>query len=653
MIQIKPVDKFYTNVETHSKKLRTLKYNYRRLFNFSDEIWIRIFSYMNVFKAIFEVNPYIENAKPKKMHIPNNVSSLCSVDFLSTVKKEEYYSILKSVPKNIQSLESCEKMNSIHSFTTDIFFLYPFRYLKTLILNHMFNEVIQPGIFPETLTYLNLGMTFNQKLVKGTFPQNLEVLIFSDCFNKPIKKDVLPNHLLKLELGRMFNKAFKRNFRFPSTLEEIQLGENFDQGLRYSFFPKKLKKLIILNNHFSKRIQRLPRNLHHLKISKYQHDIPSDWFPLSINTIHFDILMGKMMMTYLSPNLIEFTISSEYQYPILFKLNPYIQKYIIKHHQTQQLHEDFFIEYDKMNELVLYDSFKLFNFRLHESVKTLKIVNITLSPLRQFYLPNHLVTLSICYNHFPLEKGTLPPNLQELIMLEYKFPLMKGILPDKLKKLDINRYYSKRPIEPGVLPSSLKILKIGFDYTSENQTLIVGSIPNKVKELCLYGIHTRYPIGIFPSNLEKLILSSLIQPIEQGFLPKKLKSLSIHNRFNHVIEPNTLPKKLRYLNLGNEYFKPFKKNVLPTSLIHLRLGDSFNQSLEDVLPASIQYLRFGESFSREIPYHQIPKCKWVKLNGNYVNTALKNKPSHVKIELFDSSNRYPSDNESYGYYSDD
>ncbi len=642
-----------TYLHNHSKKLRQFIYKYRHLFNFSKEIWIQIFFYLNTFIMNFHEN--MENEK-KEIHIPPNIFTL-EVNYLFTYMKDPYQ-LLKSVPKNIQNLHSHElsfrRYEEEFKIKTDIFFLYPFRNLIQLTFNEFFNLPLTPNIFPESLRYLNLGHSFEHKLLKNVLPKRLETLILSYEFNHPIKKGILPDSLVKLVFGNKFNKAFKRNFKFPSSLEKLYFYGCFNQGLRYSFFPKNLKSLKITYSDFDHRIQRLPRRLIELYISNYQYDIDKSWLPFSIQSVIFNKLYGNMLFNYLPINLKHFSIHDVYEKPILFNLHSNIDEYNVKPNKHQKLGENFYLKYNKLKKLDLNYELDDFHFHLPDSVEVLNILRITKSPLKPFHLPYNLVELNIQSNYsFELEKNILPPNLKKLVLTYYTFPLEKDVLPIHLKTIELfkDTYDYPHIIQPDVLPSNLEVFKIYLNQWNKKEILVKGTLPKKLKELSIYGNHTNFPVGFFNYHLEKLKIEKFYQPIIKGLFPNKLKNLSFHSDFNHEIHENALPKKLRYLNLGNSYSLPLRPNVLPKSLIHLSTGDSFNHSLVNVLHENIKYLHFGTSFTKTIPYEQLVHLKKIKLFYPNIQCVLINKPSHVLIDTFEK-NQYPSDNDSYGYYSD-
>ncbi len=644
-----------TYYDNHSKKLRQFIYKYRHLFQFPKSIWIHIFSYLNIF--VLHCYQNIESEK-KEIRIPPTVSTLELNHFFSYVNNP--YQLLKLNPKNIKTLHSHEFVNSYEErdmiqLKKDIFFLFPFTNLVKLTFNEYFNSPLESNIFPKTLTFLNLGNSFNQKLSKNVFPEKLETLIFGSEFNLPVKKGILPNNLIELKFGTKFDKAFKRNFKFPPNLENLKFGQNFNQGLRYSFFSKKLKSLKIDSHHFDKRIQRLPRNLVKLMMYKYNHDIPKSWFPISISTIKFNKLNGSMLFHDLPLNLKHFSIQNEYIKPILFTLHSEIKEYQVRPNIYQNLHENFYLQYDKIKMIEFNFDIDEFYFKLPDSIEVLTIYRIVKSPLKKFHLPHNLIELNIRSNYcFRLEKDVLPPKLQKLSLGNYSFPIDKGVLPQSLKTIELFKESADYEyiIKPGVLPENLVVCKIHICRWRPRKVIVKGTLPKKLKELYIYGQHHNFTVGIFNHHLEKLMIEKFEQPIIEGLFPNKLKNLSFHLGFNHDIPENVLPKKLRYLNLGNTFYKPLKVNVLPKSLIHLSTGDSFNHSLVDVLPPNIKYLNFGKSYYKQIPYEQLVHLKKVKLFYPNITPCLLNKPNHVFIETFEEEHSYSDDNDSYGYYSD-
>lgn len=651
MRNVKKLTDINTYPKTYSQELRKFIYKYKHILHFSKEIWIQIFSYMNTFRIYFD-----QLEKHKKINIPPSITTLELNYFLSHVKNPT--EVIVSMPQNIQTLRSLERSNTylsnLHDLNvkSDVFFLYPFRNLKKLYFNDSFNELLKPNIFPKTLNFIHLGDAFNQKLTKDIFHEGMKTIIFGDSFNQPVRPDILPDSLENLEFGDHFDLFFKRKFKFPSNLKNLEFGMNFGRKLRYSFFPKKLESLKLKNSKYNSIIKKLPRKLRHLHIGGYYYDIDRNWFPNSIETVYFYNLYSKMLFHELPINIKKFKIENDYRQPILFTLNPYIESYDVKPYPEQNLHEDFYLNYNKIVHFELKDVFHDLHFKLPESVQIISLFSI-LKPLKKFFLPSNLYELNFhsIYGH-KLTKDVLPPNLDRLRLGNYDFKLEKDVLPNRLSLFELcksSREYS-HIIEPGVLPESLRYFTVHIPHYRKTNVIVEGTLPKKLKELTIHGYHTFFNEGIFNIHLEKLMIDKFNQPITQGLFPRKLKSLSFYFDFNLKIDENTLPPKLRYLNLGNSYCQPIEKNVLPLSLIHLRFGDSFNYPLHDVLPPNLEYLRFGICFFQELPYNQIPKIKIVKIHQNCVVKAMNKKPCQVILHSFEEN--YPSDNDSYAYYSD-
>jgi FNIP Repeat len=141
--------------------------------------------------------------------------------------------------------------------------------LQFLIVGHGFNRPLPYNILPSSLIELSLGTAFNQMIPNNVLPENLEILEFGHKFNQllprlpvslkslllrgdynqPLTKYegegqeimLLNNGLLKLELSASFNHNLDK--ALPSSLQELILGDDFNQPISNGSLPNDLKRL--------------------------------------------------------------------------------------------------------------------------------------------------------------------------------------------------------------------------------------------------------------------------------------------------------------------------------------------------------------------------------------------------------------------------
>lgn len=65
----------------------------------------------------------------------------------------------------------------------------------------LFNDLVPPGLIPESVTELAFGDSFNQEILPGVIPESVEYLRFGNSFDKPLNKDILPRGLKALMLS--------------------------------------------------------------------------------------------------------------------------------------------------------------------------------------------------------------------------------------------------------------------------------------------------------------------------------------------------------------------------------------------------------------------------------------------------------------------
>ncbi len=119
------------------------------------------------------------------------------------------------------------------------------------------------GVFPNHLKYLNLG-SYNQILTPGIIPNSVTKIVFEDRFNQPLLPDSLPKNLKHLVLGKEFNQPIL-NEELPSTLIYMKLGKKYTCDIDESILNRvyiNLKIFIENDELYEKTIEKIQIPFH-------------------------------------------------------------------------------------------------------------------------------------------------------------------------------------------------------------------------------------------------------------------------------------------------------------------------------------------------------------------------------------------------------
>ncbi|GAM21967.1 hypothetical protein SAMD00019534_051420 [Acytostelium subglobosum LB1] len=143
------------------------------------------------------------------------------------------------------------------------------RSLAVLEFGNSFDQPINPGSLPSSLTSIHLGYQFNHMIIHGTLPSSLKSLEFSDRFNQCIAPGVLPMSLTKLTMGFLFEQTLEPG-ALPSSLLELRFGtySKYRQPFVAGTLPPSLKHLSLGSNYSEPIVSgALPDSLTYLKLS--------------------------------------------------------------------------------------------------------------------------------------------------------------------------------------------------------------------------------------------------------------------------------------------------------------------------------------------------------------------------------------------------
>ncbi|EGC32772.1 hypothetical protein DICPUDRAFT_155236 [Dictyostelium purpureum] len=260
------------------------------------------------------------------------------------------------------------------------------------------------------------------------------------------------------------------------------------------------------------------------------------------------------------------------------------------------------IEYLEIN--VSYQSFLIEPRILHYGLKTLKMDSHCMKIPEDFYFPETLTSISLCF------KDSYPCN---------------GLLPNSLKKLKLSMQKLPNQLCQSIeLPLSVEKYKFVYiNYPTSPQSITRNMIPKNVVSLKLVNVDNildpNNGNSILPSELQNLEITSELNnqtfnnQLKANQFPKTLKKLSLKGGFNNGGEP-----------LSAEVKDP-DNSVFPSSLVYLEFGDSFNQPLgKNVFSKSgnLETIKFGQSFNQIIDIDLIPSSvKTIEItNFDYPHT---------------------------------
>lgn len=104
-----------------------------------------------------------------------------------------------------------------------------------LIIGHNFNEIIEPGIIPTSVTTI-FFIDYRRSILAGALPPSLTHLYLDNSFNQPLVDGLIPRSVSHLEFGCNFNKPLSAN-SLPPDLTYLKFGHKFDQALDFGVVP--------------------------------------------------------------------------------------------------------------------------------------------------------------------------------------------------------------------------------------------------------------------------------------------------------------------------------------------------------------------------------------------------------------------------------
>ena len=158
--------------------------------------------------------------------------------------------------------------------------------LTSLDLGWAFNQRLDPGVLPACLTSLTLGAQFDRPLAPGALPARLTSLVFGFHFDQPLDPGVLPASLTLLTLSGRFDRPFVTG-GLPHGLQTLRVGGHFDQPLEPGTLSASLVSLELTGS-FNRRLVPgvLPADLKSLRLpTGFDRPIEAGVLPASLTSL--------------------------------------------------------------------------------------------------------------------------------------------------------------------------------------------------------------------------------------------------------------------------------------------------------------------------------------------------------------------------------
>ncbi|KAN0041452.1 hypothetical protein ACTFIV_003993 [Dictyostelium citrinum] len=494
--------------------------------------------------------------------------------------------------------------------------------MRELYLMDGFNKPIHRNTFSERYNSLYLYNIGEQVLEMNSLPTNsFGELFLMDGFNQSIIKGMINQSLSKLHIGNIgggdINKIFNAH-SIPNTISEIIFEDGFNQPIFKDLIPKGIE--VHLHNIGDKAL--LPES------------IPKET----------KILMLKDGFNQtLTKGLIPVGIKSLY----LYNIGPNV--FVEGSEIPNELHSIFFC--NGYNQPILKgmipDKVSNVYFR---TVGPLTLVEGSIpSTVKQVYFWNDF--------NIPLTKGIIEEGVEWLETNTQTFVLQVGSIPSSVKTLYLREIKSE--ISPGVIPNTVE--NVHLLYFTPN-TLIVGSLPNTLKELYLIAKHpqNKFVPGIIPDGVEKLTIhgplefnepkqavvskpSIYISPFLPNIIPNTFTffmtvfkfCLSLVNSSKppppttttkeeiskiSVLEIGSIPRSVKTLHLTHEFNDNLSQGVIPDSVESCQLYNIKTNLEVGSLPNSIRKLRINNEHGILFSNGVIPVgVERLELTGNVKN----------------------------------
>jgi hypothetical protein len=394
---------------------------------------------------------------------------------------------------------------------------------KYLSFEINFNEKIETGIIPDSVTHIVFPYNFNQTLEKEMFPDSVTHIKFDNYFNKPILKDVLPKNLKEIIFGNNFNCELEEG-SLPNSITHLTFKSNFQHNLTKNILPLNLSHLMISPNY-----------LGNLEIEE------KDYFHLILDNLieqSFEDDYTKFTVNYRSP-VFNFNNESRINSTLNFNI-PYGVT-----HLTLGLFFDKIIKKNKLPNSIKYlDVNSLYSIKIDTDV-----------------IPNSVIELYLRGSFSSkIEKNTIPYGVKILVF---------G-----------NRFIQK--ITDNFIPDSVIYLQLGYTFTYDK---ICKYLPKNLLNLVLWGdIYdlSQFTDYTFDNNDNNKFFVGYYSA--EDYILYNFNYDCIYSHFNDIIQINRNIFNFVENKIGNVIFEELTKKVFhPTRLNNLSIKYNIDfEELQDI-----------------------------------------------------------------------
>ncbi|KAK5580822.1 hypothetical protein RB653_000846 [Dictyostelium firmibasis] len=238
--------------------------------------------------------------------------------------------------------------------------------------------------------------------------------------------------------------------------------------------------------------------------------------------------------------------------------------------------------------------------------------SFTIKQLKSFKFKDHLSILRLktedtAINNPIVDNGFISGELSKLIpvsvknlVLEINNQLVVGDIKEGLISLKLGKKYDQK-LTPGLLPMDGSLIEFnsGRAFRNGDLELLPGSIPSSITSLTFgYSFNSVINENILPKGLLKLKLKGFNKLIIRNSLPTSLLDLELGRNYNRAISAyGTLPSSLTSLTLGQRFVHVIYTGTLPPTLKKLIIQSiNYNQRFEKrSLPDALEHLEFHKN----------------------------------------------------------
>eukprot|EP01132_Coremiostelium_polycephalum_P007914 gene7914-9740_t len=361
---------------------------------------------------------------------------------------------------------------------------------------------------------------------------------------------------------------------------------SYNLDIPYDFLPKNLQSLICQGD--SIQFISLPHSkLTHLEIN-LENILGSGIIPNFVKKL---ILTGERCSVEKDtiPNSVTKLIYNEEELKVDILPNS-IQKLYLDN--TNQLEPGMIPPYVKKLKLGTFYDNELKKGVLPDSLEDFDCGFQNVHPINPGVLPQSLkkITFSSYFVH-PLLPGSLPPSITDLYFISnvgYQHPIGIGVLPESLKKMTLYDICPDGiPLEKPIIVIPPSVEELDYGMASD----LTGDFP-KLKKLSFLNYGSNYLNLVIPPSVETFTFDSTeqISSLPEGFIPSTVKVLKLNSV--EQIKVGTIPNSVRTLYIYGSEFRVERNSIPDSvTELSYQLRQKNNQELLNVVPSSVGSLQ--------------------------------------------------------------